>query len=259
MRHRKKGKRLGRPMGHRKAVLKNLAKQLLMHGRIKTTLTKAKILREIVEPLITRAKDDNLHNRREVLKVINDSNLVNKLFKEIGPFFKERNGGYTRILRYKNRPGDNSLIAFIEFVDYDKLYKKTEKVEKIKDKEKSKDKEKDIKEVAMRLAKLYKEQTEKLHVQVIKMGVRHSLKASIEQSKPNPSVDPLISNASSGIKIANDYLVRSKPIDAIYYFRRAKENCFKVYQVLGEQLPEEYKKDIVDNQNKIYIAKEKKN
>ncbi|MEJ5361448.1 MAG: hypothetical protein WBK20_07915 [Spirochaetota bacterium] len=119
--------------------------------------------------------------------------------------------------------------------------------------------EKDIKEVAMRLAKLYKEQAEKLHIQVIKMGVRHSLKASIEQTKPNPSVDPLISNASYGIKIANDYLVRSKPIDAIYYFRRAKENCFKVYQVLGEQLPEEYKKDIVDNQNKIYIAKEKKN
>ena len=119
--------------------------------------------------------------------------------------------------------------------------------------------EKDIKEVAMRLAKLYKEQSEKLHVQVIKMGVRHSLKASIEQTKPNPSVDPLISNASYGIKMANDYLVRSKPIDAIDYFRRAKENCFKVYQVLGEELPEEYKKDIVDNQNKIYIAKEKKN
>ena len=119
--------------------------------------------------------------------------------------------------------------------------------------------EKDIKEVALRLAKIYKDQSEKLHINVIKMGVRHSLKASIEQAKPNPSVEPLISNASYAIKSANDYLIRSKPVDAIYYFRRAKENCFKVYQILGEELPEEYKKDVVDNQNKIYIAKEKKN
>lgn len=134
MRHRKKGKRLGRPIGHWKAVLRNLAKQLIQNGRIKTTLTKAKLLREVIEPLITRAKNDNLHNRREVAKVINDKNLLKKLFVEIGPFFKERNGGYTRILKYKNRPGDNALIVFIEFVDYDKLYKKPEKKE-IKEKE----------------------------------------------------------------------------------------------------------------------------
>ncbi len=136
MRHRKKGKRLGRPIGHRKAVLKNLAKQLIMHGRIKTTLTKAKVLREIVEPLITRAKTDNLHNRRYVNRVINDKKLIRKLFAEIGPYFRERNGGYTRILKYENRPGDNALVVFIEFVDYEKLYKKPEKSEKENDKKK---------------------------------------------------------------------------------------------------------------------------
>ncbi len=135
MRHRKKGKRLGRPSGHRKAVIKNLAKQLIMHGRIKTTLTKAKILREIIEPIITKAKNDSLHNRREVAKIINDKNLIRKLFSEIGLFFKERKGGYTRILKFKNRPGDNAFVVFIEFVDYDKLYKKPEK-EKEKEKEK---------------------------------------------------------------------------------------------------------------------------
>lgn len=119
--------------------------------------------------------------------------------------------------------------------------------------------ERNIHETAMRLAKIYKDQTEKLHIQIIKMGVRHTLKASIDQTKPNQSVELLIRNASFSIKMANDYLVRSKPIDAIYYFRRAKDNCFKVYQVLNEPLPDEYQKDIVDNQNKIYVAKERTN
>jgi large subunit ribosomal protein L17 len=143
MRHRKKGKRLSRPMAHRDAVLRNLAKYLIMHGRIKTTITKAKLLREVVEPLVTRAKIDTVNNRREVAKVINDKALVKKLFTEIGPFYKERQGGYTRIIRYKNRPGDNALLALIEFVDYEQFYKKPEKVSEKDKKTKEKVVEKD--------------------------------------------------------------------------------------------------------------------
>lgn len=159
MRHRKKGKRLSRPMAHRDAVLKNLAKYLIMNGRIKTTITKAKLLREVIEPLVTRAKTDTLHNRREVAKVINDKTLVKKLFTEIGPFYKERPGGYTRIIKYKNRPGDNALLAIIEFVDYQQSYKKPENVseknKKIKDKavEKGQDKKISSKEEKNQKAK----------------------------------------------------------------------------------------------------------
>ena len=119
--------------------------------------------------------------------------------------------------------------------------------------------EKQILSVATELAKKYKETAEQLHVDVIKMGVKHQLKSSIDKEKPNESVDPLVSNASYAIQMANDYLERSRPIEAIFYYRRAKENCFKVYEALEMEVPEKFEKDIVDMQNKVYVEKEKKN
>jgi hypothetical protein len=119
--------------------------------------------------------------------------------------------------------------------------------------------EKNIQDVATQLAKQYKETSEKLHIDVIKMGVKHQLKSSIEKQKPNATVEALISNASYAIHMANDYLVRSHPIDAIFYFRRAKENCFKVYEILKIDIPDTFEKDMVDLQNEVYVEKEKMN
>ncbi|MCE5301028.1 MAG: 50S ribosomal protein L17 [Spirochaetia bacterium] len=124
MRHGRKAKKFRREMGHRTALFKNLARELLLHGRIRTTVQKAKYLRGVVEPLITRAKVENLNNIREAGRVIKDKALLTRLFKEIGPFFKDRKGGYTRIMRLENRPGDNAEMALIELVGADSLYKK---------------------------------------------------------------------------------------------------------------------------------------
>ena len=118
MRHKISGRKLKRNSTHRKALLMNLSKSLIKHGRIKTTLAKAKELRTFIEPLITKSKTDELHKKRIVMKKLNDWELVIKLFEEIGPKFKDRNGGYTRILRLdKKRYGDASQMAFIEIID----------------------------------------------------------------------------------------------------------------------------------------------
>ncbi|MGB9248292.1 MAG: 50S ribosomal protein L17 [Mycobacterium sp.] len=111
-----KGPRLGGSSSHQKAILANLATALFEHGRIKTTETKARALRPYAEKLITHAKKGTLHNRREVLKKIRDKDIVHSLFAEIGPFFSDRNGGYTRIIKVENRKGDNAPMAVIELV-----------------------------------------------------------------------------------------------------------------------------------------------
>jgi large subunit ribosomal protein L17 len=111
-----KGPRLGGSSSHQKAILANLATSLFEHGRIKTTETKARALRPYAEKLITHAKKGTLHNRREVLKKIRDKDVVHTLFAEIGPFFSDRNGGYTRIIKVENRKGDNAPMAVIELV-----------------------------------------------------------------------------------------------------------------------------------------------
>ena len=111
-----KGPRLGGSSSHQKAILANLATALFEHGRIKTTETKARALRPYAEKLITHAKKGTLHNRREVLKKIRDKEVVHSLFAEIGPFFSDRNGGYTRIIKVENRKGDNAPMAVIELV-----------------------------------------------------------------------------------------------------------------------------------------------
>ncbi|MGX9790043.1 50S ribosomal protein L17 [Mycobacterium sp. MMS18-G62] len=111
-----KGPRLGGSSSHQKAILANLATSLFEHGRIKTTEPKARALRPYAEKLITHAKKGTLHNRREVLKKIRDKDVVHTLFAEIGPFFADRNGGYTRIIKVENRKGDNAPMAVIELV-----------------------------------------------------------------------------------------------------------------------------------------------
>ena len=111
-----KGPRLGGSSSHQKALLANLATSLFEHGRIKTTETKARALRPYAEKLITHAKKGTLHNRREVLKKIRDKDVVHTLFAEIGPFFADRNGGYTRIIKVEARKGDNAPMAVIELV-----------------------------------------------------------------------------------------------------------------------------------------------
>ena len=111
-----KGPRLGGSSSHQKAILANLATSLFEHGRIKTTETKARALRPYAEKLITHAKKGALHNRREVMKKIRDKDVVHTLFAEIGPFFSDRNGGYTRIIKVEARKGDNAPMAVIELV-----------------------------------------------------------------------------------------------------------------------------------------------
>jgi len=111
-----KGPRLGGSSSHQKAILANLATSLFEHGRIKTTEPKARALRPYAEKLITHAKKGTLHNRREVLKKIRDKDVVHNLFAEIGPFFADRNGGYTRIIKVEARKGDNAPMAVIELV-----------------------------------------------------------------------------------------------------------------------------------------------
>lgn len=111
-----KGPRLGGSSSHQKALLANLATSLFEHGRIKTTEPKARALRPYAEKLITHAKKGSLHNRREVLKKIRDKDVVHALFAEIGPFFSDRNGGYTRIIKVEPRKGDNAPMAVIELV-----------------------------------------------------------------------------------------------------------------------------------------------
>jgi large subunit ribosomal protein L17 len=111
-----KGPRLGGSSSHQKALLANLATSLFEHGRIKTTEPKARALRPYAEKLITHAKKGALHNRREVLKKIRDKDVVHALFADIGPFFADRNGGYTRIIKVEPRKGDNAPMAVIELV-----------------------------------------------------------------------------------------------------------------------------------------------
>ena len=111
-----KGPRLGGSSSHQKALLANLATSLFEHGRIKTTETKARALRPYAEKLITHAKKGALHNRREVLKKIRDKDVVHTLFAEIGPFYADRAGGYTRIIKVEARQGDNAPMAVIELV-----------------------------------------------------------------------------------------------------------------------------------------------
>lgn len=117
MRHRKKGRSFGRTAEHRKAMLRNMATSLFLHGRVETTTAKAKELRQYAEPLITKAKRGDLHARRLVARKIQDGTALTKLFGEIGPKYAERPGGYTRVRLLGHRAGDAAEMAIIELVD----------------------------------------------------------------------------------------------------------------------------------------------
>ncbi len=118
MRHQvKKGRKLGRTKSHRDAMFRNMVVSFIKAEKIETTVQKAKELRSIAEKLVTRSKDNTLHNRREAAKTIKDKSALVKLFEEIGPRFKERPGGYTRIIKTGFRKGDSAQMAIIEFVD----------------------------------------------------------------------------------------------------------------------------------------------
>ena len=117
MRHRKSGRKLNRNSSHRKAMFRNMTASLIEHELIKTTVPKAKELRGVIEPLITRSKTDSVANRRIAFSRIRDKDAVAKLFNELGPRYTERPGGYVRVLKCGLRPGDKAPMAYVELVD----------------------------------------------------------------------------------------------------------------------------------------------
>ncbi len=116
MRHRRIGRQLSRNSSHRKALLQSLTNSLLRYEAIKTTLPKAKELRRVAEPLITRAKNDSVHNRRIAFARLRDNEVVAKLFTDLGPRYEGRPGGYLRIIKCGNRAGDNAPMAYVSLV-----------------------------------------------------------------------------------------------------------------------------------------------
>ena len=127
MRHRKRIIKLGRKSAHRKAMLANMASSLIEHKRINSTFTKAKALKVFIEPLITRSKTDNTHNRRLCFSKLRNKTAVSRLFDEVAKKVGDRPGGYTRIIKLGNRMGDNASMAMIEFVDYNETYSQNNK------------------------------------------------------------------------------------------------------------------------------------
>jgi large subunit ribosomal protein L17 len=117
VRHARAGKKLGRDSAHRKALYSNLAGALIEHGRIKTTVTKAKAVKPHVEHMITLGRRGDLHARRQATAFLRSRDVVHKLFAEVAPLFKDRPGGYTRIIKIGTRPGDSAEMAYIELVD----------------------------------------------------------------------------------------------------------------------------------------------
>lgn len=122
MRHNKNYNHLGRQAGHRKALLSNMASSLILHKRIETTVAKAKAVRQFVEPLVTKSKEDTTHSRRIVFSFLKQKEAVTELFRTIAPKIAERPGGYTRILKTGFRLGDAADMCIIEFVDFNEAY-----------------------------------------------------------------------------------------------------------------------------------------
>lgn len=129
MRHRKSGRKLNRTSAHRAALFRNLTVSLIKHELIRTTLAKAKELRRVAEPIITLAKSDGVANRRLAFARLRDKEAVGKLFVELGPRYRQRPGGYLRILKCGFRRGDNAPMAYVELVDRPRPAAQTESVE----------------------------------------------------------------------------------------------------------------------------------
>jgi large subunit ribosomal protein L17 len=123
MKHGKKVNHLSRKTAHRKAMLSNMSCSLIEHKRINTTVAKAKALKQFVEPLITKSKEDTTHNRRLVFAKLRSKDAVTELFRDVASKVADRPGGYTRVIKLGNRLGDNADMAMIELVDYNEIYK----------------------------------------------------------------------------------------------------------------------------------------
>lgn len=130
MRHGKKFNHLGRKTAHRKSMLANMACSLIEHKRINTTVAKAKALKQFVEPMITKSKEDTTHNRRIVMSKLRQKEAVAELFRDVAAKVADRPGGYTRIIKLGNRLGDNADMAMIELVDYNEIYNAGKKEKK---------------------------------------------------------------------------------------------------------------------------------
>jgi large subunit ribosomal protein L17 len=126
VRHARTGKKLGRDSAHRKALYSNLAGALIEHGRIRTTVTKAKAVKPIAEQMITLGRRGDLHARRQATSFLRSRDVVHKLFAEVAPLFKDRPGGYTRIIKIGPRPGDSAEMAYLELVDEEYVAKERE-------------------------------------------------------------------------------------------------------------------------------------
>ena len=118
MRHQRSGKKLGRDSAHRKALYANLTGSLIEHGRIRTTETKAKAVRPVAEKMITLGRDGSIHARRQALAFLRSQEIVHQLFSEVAPRFKDRPGGYTRVIKLGPRQGDAAPMAYLELVDF---------------------------------------------------------------------------------------------------------------------------------------------
>ena len=130
MRHGKKVMHLGRKTAHRKSMLANMACSLIEHKRINTTVTKAKALKQFIEPLVTKSKDDTTHNRRQAFRYLRNKEAVSALFRDVAVKVGDRPGGYTRIIKLGNRLGDNADMAMIELVDFNDVYTNKEEAAK---------------------------------------------------------------------------------------------------------------------------------
>ena len=133
MRHKVRGRKFGRERDHRRLLMRNLVSSLVEHGRINTTQTKAKELRGLAERLITYGKKDTIHHRRLAYKVLQNRDLVKKVFDELAPRYQSTEGGYTRVLKNGYRKGDCAPMAIIEFVQKEEILEKKEKKIKTKD------------------------------------------------------------------------------------------------------------------------------
>ena len=118
MKHQRAGKKLGRDAAHRKALYANLTGSLIVHGRVKTTVAKAKAVRPVAEKMITLGRRGDIHARRQALAFLRSQEIVHQLFAEVAPRFTDRPGGYTRVVKIGPRPGDSAPMAYLEFVDH---------------------------------------------------------------------------------------------------------------------------------------------
>ena len=192
MRHRKKGRKLGRTASHRRALLRNLANQLIEYKEIRTTTAKAKEARSVVDRLITYAKKGSLHHRRLAFSFLRQKSSVKMLFDEIAPTYEERQGGYTRVIKLGRRDGDGAHLSLLQLVGFEKLVETEKSDKKKKSKRKTGDKEKKT--------TVTQESKEEMKTETIKEGEEISKKSQ----SPDSDAEKKIKEESNSGKIESD-------------------------------------------------------